>query len=916
MLARYLIGVDLGTTNSCVAYLDLKAPRPAIQLFPLLQLVEGGLLAKKEELPSFCYLYDEGEKRSSPPWAPAPLGWTVGHFARDEGGLHPMRLVSAAKSWLCHAVAARCDPILPPLAEAPLRISPVEATRRYLSHMAQSWNWSMARQDPDSEWSQQQLVITVPASFDEVARQLTAEAATQAGCGHFTLLEEPQAAFYNWLDEKGGQQLQPGDRILVCDIGGGTTDFSLIAVSAKEPELKLERIAVGDHLLLGGENIDHAIAHYVAEKLQRSDQELTAVEWLQLCHRCRQAKEILLSGATEKAHLLLSGRGASLVAKARSYQLQRTELEQLVVDGFFRYEPWDQARQQSTPQALRSMGLPYEREPSLVRQLARFLDRYGEGRRPTHLLFNGGAIQSALLQEAICGALGRWFPEGELQLLSPGHYKTAVARGAVAFAKARAGLSSCRIASRTARSYYVGLHVTDRAGVQQKKAVTLLERSTEEGTSQELPHLFTLQTNQPISFSLYTSHTRSSDRLGDLIDIDPLELQQLPPLETQLRYGKGQQQQIPVHLHAQMTPIGTLALWAQSTETMHRWNLEFQLRSAEGSDLQPHQGAFADVTLTAQIGQQASELIGAAYTPGSGAAPEQLIEQLEELVGKPRRGWPPSVLRAFWPPLKAVAAMRSLSQLHEKRFWHLAGLSLMPGTGYPLDDHRVKELWRLLLGELHSKKSQELWSYQLICLRRIAGGLTAGQQRQVAGLLLPELLSKGKPQLQLPRTGDGKGSGWNLYYEQLRTLASLEAIELTSKTALGEALVARISSGKATPPEFWALGRVAARCLLFGTMSHVVPVATCSRWVRQLLEWLPSAVSPAQAVALFESMARLAGLTELDLPLSLREEILSHFPSEPTLERHLREYHPYTPTERERSFGEALPPGLSLASMP
>jgi molecular chaperone DnaK (HSP70) len=912
---RYLIGIDLGTTNSCVAYADTQQPLAPVQLLPIPQLIAAGVVEPRPMLPSFCYLAmpeEWAEDALSLPWT-AQRDYAVGSLALQHGARVPTRLITAAKSWLCHSAAARRDPILPPGGEAKLRISPVDATARYLAHIADAWNWTIGRYRKEDAFELQEVILTVPASFDEVARALTAEAAKKAGYGTVTILEEPLAAFYCWIDTHAAsweQELGPDATVLVCDIGGGTTDFSLVKTSERMDAMTLERRAVGEHLLLGGDNIDAAIAHYAADRLEKGD-ELSSIQWLQLCHQCRMAKEQLLSGDRASYTLHITGTGQHVVEGSRSLILTRQELLQLTQDGFFGSYSWQEACQKLPARGIRTMGLPYEDESSISKHMAVFLATHGtEGKPavPTHILFNGGTLRPLAFQTSLIDNLERWFGVRPQSLASP-HFDSAVARGAAYYGKVRRGIG-VRIAGGSPRSYYLAVGTKDGSQVS-LQALTLVARGAEEGTTYTSEQTFQVTPNKPVSFELYTSHTRLDDLPGDLIAVDPTELHRLPPIHTILRYGKNTTvDAVPVQLQLTLTAIGTLELWLVAENSQHRWKLEFQLRAATGQEdtLRTVGEERHDVTYDAAHYAAAALVVTQAFTPGSGLDLKKLTEQLEAVLGMPRKEWPPSALRALWTPLLAAAPQRMLSSQHEERWWNLAGWLLRPGYGYPLDDFHIRELWKIILAELKRNKSHNVLQQQLICFRRVAGGLNRGQQAQIAAESLALLLpARGSP---LPLTLRRQTA---LYWENLRAVAAMEWLDSSVKVRLGDALVARVKSGDSSQAERWALGRIAARQLTYAPLHAVVASRVCAAWLNQLLHIKFTGTS--DTLLMVGQMARLTGHREIDLPLALRQELLQHFArgeGGDRLSALLTTVQPMTAVEAESTFGEALPPGLIL----
>lgn len=886
---RYIIGIDLGTTNSCVAYVDTLKGQGTLQPLLMHQLAAEGYVEARAVLPSYCYQTTPDE------WAPGALAlpwggssnYIVGMLALEAGMRRPGRLVAAAKSWLAHSAAARRDPILPLVGEASLRLSPVEATARYLKHLAAVWDWG----HPEDPFCEQEVVVGIPASFDEVARALTVEAAVKAAYGPVTLLEEPQAAFYSWVEgseAEWSKSFHSGDHILVVDVGGGTSDFSIISVTE---ELAFQRMAVGDHLLLGGENIDMAIAHYILEAHPPA-QELTQEQWHQLLHQSRRAKEQLLGHDEESYRISVGGKGARLVEGSYTAVIERREIERLTIEGFFGLYPWEEAQKLPPARGIRTMGLPYEDEPSITKHLAAFLATHNSP-PPTHILFNGGTLQPKAFQEAIINSIKLWYGRSP-KLLTNKHYESAVARGAAYYGKVRRGLGVA-IRGGSPRSYYLALD--------DERAITLLARGAQEGESYRAPQQFILMANKPVTFDLYTSHTRLHDSPGEVVTLEAGSFHRLPPIRTLMRYGKGQSsEEIHVHLTLTLSPIGTLELSLSSDTSPHKWKLEFQLRSSSGQEdaRTMVQEGRRDITFHTEQCQKAQAVILAAYNDG-GITPHRLVEELERALSFPRKEWSPSVLRGLWPALIAVAPHRAKSDALEARWWHLAGWLLRPGYGYPLDDFRMKELWKVILAELKRPKPSELLLQQLICFRRVAGGLSRGQQLQLAQetlvLLLPQ---RGSP---IPAALMRQPA---LYEERLRMVAAMEWIDNSIKYKLATALAARLAKGQGMKAEWWALGRLAARHLVYAPLSYAFTSEQCSSLLTALLtssERIPS--------AFLEQAARLTGYREVDLPVSLRDKILTFYPEE-ALKRLLTEVVPINRQDEEALFGDVLPPGLRL----
>lgn len=912
---RYIIGVDLGTTNSCIAYVDTdhaRHPSLAVHQFKIPQLISGFRLGSLSVLPSYCYLpaADEFSDAMRLPWG-GSQEYLVGRLAQELGAKVPVRLVHSAKSWLCHAAANRKDKILPEDGEATRRISPVEATAFYLRHLKEAWNFVMASQDPSADWDEQDVILTVPASFDEAARTLTVEAAQMAGYRNLTLLEEPQAAFYSWISQHETvweSQFKKGQQILVCDCGGGTTDFSLIEVAENKDKLAFQRMAVGNHLLLGGDNIDMAIAHFLEQKLrQQGNPELSSSQWWQLRHEARILKEQLWDNK-ENYRVYLQGKGASVVQGGIALEGDAEEIRSLILEGFFGCYPWEDALKIKRSSGFRTLGLPYEEEPSMTKHLASFLHQHSSC-APDYVLFNGGTLKPAPLQEALMRSLATWFPKAAPHILPSFSLDLAVARGAAYYGKARQGLG-VRIGGGTARSYYLEVELPQ---AEKRQAMTLLARGSEEGESFELNETFWAQPNTPVSFRLFSSHVRLGDKQHDVVEIHPEELSLLPPIHTILRIGKASLDQkaekIPVRLGISLTAIGTLEIWLKSLKTDHHWRLEFQLRNASGQEVVTgNQRVRSDESFDRRHLEKAEQVIAETYR-GQKLKPQELLKRLEEVLEMERNQWPSSILRGLWNPLMKESGYRKVSIEHDARWWNLAGFLLRPGFGFPLDDHRVKDLWKVILGETKAFKSHPVLVQQWICYRRVAGGLNKGQQMQLVGELMGSLFPKKKG-------GGFKDSSESYQYsEKIRALASMELIDTSLKIQLGNLLVQRFQKNEAVAGDYWALGRLGARHLFYGSVAHVVPAKVCSEWIQSLL--VTKAIDHEQGAWLLIQLGRRTDYREINLSENLLETIVQALATNSKVDdirASLYDASPISMKEQEALLGDHLPAGLSLIS--
>ena len=610
--ARYAIGIDLGTTHSALSYVDLAASdddHPALQVLPIPQLTAPGAVENLPLLPSFLYLPHADELAPGDltlPWAEDPQAppQLVGELARRRGATTPIRLVSSAKSWLCHPGIDRRAAVLP--TDAPpevARVSPLQASTRYLQHLRDAWNTA----HPDAPFASQDVTVTIPASFDPAARELTLEAAQQAGYPALTLLEEPQSALYSWIESAGGawrKQVKPGDVILVVDVGGGTSDFSLIAVLEREGSLELHRVAVGEHILLGGDNMDLALAHTVARKLAAAGTNLDAWQLRALTHACRGAKERLLAGSGAPAEpIVVPSRGSKLIGGAIRTELTHDEVAAVILEGFFPAVAADARPATRVRAGLAQLGLPYAQDAAVTRHLAAFLARQHNALEslegfagpapagatflhPTALLFNGGVLKSPLLAERTLATLNAWLAaEGgaPARLLAGADLDLAVARGAAYYGRVKRG-RGVRIRGGTAFAYYIAVESAMPAvpGLEPPvQALCIAPFGMEEGTDAPLPALeLGLVVGEPVRFRFFASSVRRQDVVGTLLDFwSPDELQELDAISATLPpEGRSPGEMVPVRLHARVTEAGTLELEALPTSGSERWKVEFDVR--------------------------------------------------------------------------------------------------------------------------------------------------------------------------------------------------------------------------------------------------------------------------------------------------------------------------------------------------
>ena len=586
MSARYVVGIDLGTTNCALAYIDTQDDGAKVEHLPVVQLVGPGEVATRATLPSFLLLPAEHEVASDAmalPWT-GPARSAVGTFAQARGAELPHRLVASAKSWLSSSHVDRTAPILPWRgAEREVdgeRVSPVDASARYLAHLRAAWDHA----HPDAALAEQDVLVTVPASFDAVARELTVAAARHAGLPRITLLEEPQAAFYAWLAGSGDawrQRLVPGDVVLVCDVGGGTTDFSLIEIKDERGNLAIERVAVGDHILLGGDNMDLALAAVAGQTLAAQGKALDGLQQRALVHACRRAKEqLLVDGAPEAVPVSLLGRGSKLIGGTLRVDVRREDAVRQLIDGFFPVCNAEDRPSKRRAAGLRELGLHYATDPAVTKHLAEFLDRHDSA--PTAILWNGGVMKAAAIRSRVLDVVGDWYgrPPRELEGTD---LDLAVALGAAYYGNVRRG-RGIRIRGGTARAYYIGIETAMPAipgFAPPVKALCVAPMGMEEGTSAELPDdELGLVVGEPSTFRFFASSARKEDPVGALVDPAAAELAELDPVEQEVEASGGRKagEVVPVTLTAHVTEVGTLELWCEARDGAGRWKLEYSVR--------------------------------------------------------------------------------------------------------------------------------------------------------------------------------------------------------------------------------------------------------------------------------------------------------------------------------------------------
>lgn len=910
----YIIGIDLGTTNCAVSCVNRsKNPESRkIELFQVAQLSGAGELTSSPVLPSFLYLpgeYEISKDALKLPWATQEDNFS-GIYARELGSKIPSRLVSSAKSWLCHGKVDRFSSILPwGSPQAIQKLSPVDASAAYLKHIRQAWN-NQKKDDAELFLENQFLTVTVPASFDEVARDLTVEAAKRAGLGDITLIEEPLAAFYSWLarhEKDWMDHVKPGELILVCDVGGGTTDFTLIALrEAEGGSPRFDRLAVGDHLILGGDNIDLALARLVEMKLGKSNLSLSGDRWKTLCHLCRSAKERILDAKSERERITIMGEGGKLISGTISAELVFDDMKAIVLDGFFPLVTQEDRKKTAPKKAITEFGLPYEGEPAITKHLGWFLEKHrpdvekalGKLPVPDHVLFNGGSLKPKVIQDRIIDSIKAWFgTDRSPSVLENPDPDLAVALGASYYGLVKSG-SGVKVGSGSPRSYYLGVGGT---GSEKNSAICLVERGLDEGTTIELSNKdFEVLANKPVSFDVYSSSFRSGDRMGDIIEVDDT-FSALPPIQTVVSYGKkGDELRVPVHLAAEYTEVGALKLWCRSLISPNRWELSFQLRQKQSSikiarTTAIEEGLVLDVR----------RLIRSAFEAPDNSLMQGLTKDISALSDTSREKWPLPLIRAMADELIEIMDRRSVSATHESRWLNLVGFCMRPGFGDALDEHRIQKLWRIYReGRLHQKNPQVIADWWIFW-RRISGGLKPGQQRQFYQDTAALVISRKNESVKL--SPKEQQDIW-------MALVSMEYLSQNDKVRLGKALIPYLAQKKDVEWKIWALSRLGARDLLYGSADRVVPPSDAFSWSEHLIK-MPITDKKMIAYALSRICAK-TGDRVRDITPDNVQKIREWFRLNPgfgSLAHGIENVVQMQETDRDEVFGEALPPGLFLA---
>lgn len=932
---KFSIGIDLGTTNCALAYTPIGKAGAKSLVLSIPQWESPGALSEHETLPSFLFRPAAAERAAFSGLSDSDAdggAWIPGAYARKQAADRPGAVAHSAKSWLCHHAVDRTQPILPwgstEIAGGE-KISPVRASALLLSYLRHAWDAAF----PGAAFDDQDVTVTVPASFDAVAQKLTLEAAAEAGFpDEIRLLEEPQAAFYRWLERhpKSGALVgklpslatQP-QHVLVVDIGGGTSDFSLfeIQVPAKGELPKIKRVAVSDHILLGGDNVDLAIAHLVEPRFGSGG--LSAKQWNYLVGRCRDLKERILSEPEDEADdteyaVSVPGAGSSLIAGTQSAEITRAEILSLLLDGFF--PPCKASDKPEKPRgALRELGLPYAVDSGITRHLAAFLD---DRPKVDAILFNGGSLYPEKLRRRLSKQIAAWQNDEAPVVLDNPEPSLAVARGAAHYGALfhRKGGRASRIEAGAARAVYLEV-----AGASSGKAargrslVCVLPRGTqpEDEIVVTKPEL-RLRLNRKVEFQPWYSTRRERDKAGALVSPDD-GFHPLPPLHTTAELPGNRSQKdarIAVRLRSKINAVGLLNVACVSADDRVRqsWPLEFDLRTLHGKSDPPPPPAGAgagevpqDPGVGAEVFSQAEQriagLLGNPPNRRDPVTPARLIKSLEKILGQPKQNWNGALVRGLWPAFEARFDDRVRSIDHEETWLSCSGFLLRPGYGAALDDARIDSLWRLHeSGLAFPKKGNQIQSYVL--WRRVAGGLDRARQAGVIEPELQRLLEAKNPPADLVRLAG-----------VLERLDPGLKRQLASRFLQHGAALAR--DGGHAAPFFAALTSLLSRTPAYGGPETILPPEVVEEAFGALrdLDW--SADSGGELPTLFLRAARLTGDRQLDVSRSVGKEIQAKLEKSgvaPPKLHPLREVVAIGQAERALLIGESLPPGISLGT--
>ena len=951
--SRYIIGIDLGTTNIAVSYIDTEKNK-TIKSFPITQLTNDNEVVENKLFPATYYVADGNRTDKTSlklPWETAndiqentnnKNIETVGLYALKQGSKEPARFVNSAKSWLCHAGVDRTKNILPWISkDQDWAISPLDATAKYLQHLKQAWNHTLGQnKDLHGDFTlfeKQQIIITVPASFDESARELTIEAANLANLHNITLLEEPLAAFYNWLADNEKEYkniLKKNAKILITDVGGGTTDFSLLEVDDKGV---LNRTASGDHLLLGGDNIDMAIAQIIEQEMGNK---LSSTDWTTLCLRCREAKENLLNdNELEESDIVLFGRGSSLIGGMQKTKFTKNQLNSLLDDGFFVKLPVDIAIPEQKS-ALRTMNLPYEKDPAITKHLINFLrnafkitsdsestlfsDLEASQKIvvPNYILFNGGTMIPNQLQNNISSMINEWHRSNNdeasnIEVLDCKDLNLAVANGAAFYGLSRRG-EAVQIKSGITKAFYLNLAAENNNDTQ--KCLCVAPRGAEENQYFTIDNkTFNAIANSKVQFPLLSSSSRLHDKVGDIIDYNAEELTNVASLNAILMFGKqNNNQTIKTKLESTISSSGVLAITLLSQESEHKWPLHFDVRLLSKDENQmTNEITNNDFIVDQNLISDAEEIINNFFQKNNSLQTKNLNKKLEKIFSLRRKEWPISLLRNLADILLEIN-FETLEEKFEKTYLNLTGFCLRPGFGDVEDDLRIQKAWKIFYLSLKSSENPEGLAEWWIFWRRITAGLKGGHQRTLYQTLIKELMPKGIYNNKFKNKLHAKTEMW-------RTLGALELLTPEQKMGIAKVLLKRLN--KLEDFEFWVLGRLGNRSLFHAPVNNLLNVNNVEKIVNRILtEVKTNQFSKKNTVKLDMLLFSLCLLAQKNnnRDIDLKDETFTKIENfvkinclkEDDCERYFKllenKIEKKNIQQQSKTFGENLPIGLSL----
>ncbi|MEM9025785.1 MAG: Hsp70 family protein [Verrucomicrobiota bacterium] len=909
-MARCAIGIDLGTSNCALEWCELGkldsggTSELEVSTFKIRQYESAERVIEQSVLPSFVYFHPEADSKTP---------YHVGLYAWESLKDTPARCIHSAKSWLCHSGIDRESSILPWQSSqvgSSQKLSPVEASAAYLSYLRRSWDNAFKNRGPEYAFSEQQITVTVPASFDQVAQRLTLQAAKRAGFPESTrLLEEPQAAFLAWIQDPENRailaSLQEKDaieslKVLVCDVGGGTTDFSLFRVNTQtqEHDPEVERIAVSDHILLGGDNIDLALAKRAELEFAAQGYHVQAEQWLQLVAQARMAKEGALSESSvgETVRIVLTNTGSSLFAGTRSLEWNRLEVIDWICEQFFPKCAANAVAQREAGGFV-ELGLPYAQDPAVTVHLAEFL----KGEPIEAILFNGGTVSSRFIQKRITEVVGAWQSSGTIPLLISGDDPyLAVARGAALYGQRLKAHADTLIRAGAARPFLIEIQANERAGERHLLCVLPKGATPADSFTIKKPS-FALRLDRPVQFQSFKGPDSDRMRQGQIVKWKPEQFSPMPPLQTLALSGETvrlSQSEVSreVYLHAQLNELGLVEVSCLSSKPQKkgasRWDLSFDIRQVLASENQLVESQELAVGF-----QEKVEIFKSRF---SQAFSERILKELEQESALKRTEWPLSLLRAGFDTLIDNLARRDQSEAQETAWWMALGYCMRPGFGAPLDDFRIQQLDALYVLELGYPSSKSVREQYAVFWRRVAGGLNAEMQERL-----------------FHSFQDLAFSGTKRGLEPLKTLAALERLKLADKRTLIGFLRKAIEGAPrwAIESYLWCLGRVCARVPLSASQDAVVPPAELVELMERILPIIGNDVPKNQIRNMIMLSARVSGVRESDLPEAARTNIIELAEARGIGAEELkalRELVPVVKAERQSQYGEALPQGLVL----